>query len=189
MYYIPVCDTAPISSMPPPALYDGSSILCQRLTFKLDTTWGDSSYVGLCGLQVLEYPHGNAVPVNPANIVADPRDMSAVGVFDDKRLPENLLSGANNTTDETQMWIIPFTNGSSHILQFNLDDSIQLMGFRVWNYNKNADDILRGVRFMSVFGSSDLSQSVGMNSYLGQVCICGTVYMNVVLCVVTYMYV
>jgi hypothetical protein len=49
------------------------------------------------------------------NLNASPRDLSSVGLFDDPRKLENLLSKNNDgTVRDENMWLIPFTQGDAH---------------------------------------------------------------------------
>jgi hypothetical protein len=40
--------------------------------------------------------------------------------------------------------------GGKHVLQFNFDTPTRVCGFRVWNYNKNREDSLRGVKTVRI---------------------------------------
>ena len=78
------------------------------------------------------------------------------GVFDDPRIPGNLVNGHNNTTDDQHMWLIPYTVGGSHELRIDMGSTCKLSGINVWNYNKSNEDSLRGVRVVSIFGDGEL---------------------------------
>lgn len=125
--------------------------LCSCIGLHIETTWGDPSYVGLTGLEVLV---GTACTpardIDPEGLLADPWDLSAIGCFDDYRVPSNVLNGINDTTDDRNMWLIPYTPGDKHLLTVDLGDSRKVAGFRVWNYNKSLEDTLRGARQVSV---------------------------------------
>lgn len=55
------------------------------------------------------------------------------------------------------MWLIPYTDGQDHILTINMGHVTQLLGMRVWNYNKSADDTFRGVsKRYAIFGKIPL---------------------------------
>mmetsp|Transcript_19318 Transcript_19318/g.32414 ORF Transcript_19318/g.32414 Transcript_19318/m.32414 type:complete len:1405 (+) Transcript_19318:858-5072(+) len=131
-------------------------VSCRVLTLLLESTWGDKCYVGLCGIEVTLGCSSLVAEVLPGAIDASPRDLSSIGVFDDPRIPENLVDGVNNTTDDQHMWLIPFTSGGSHKLQIDLGSRCKISGFNVWNYNKSAEDALRGVRVVTVLGDGVL---------------------------------
>ena len=44
------------------------------------------------------------------------------------------------------MWLIPFTPGASHLLQFDLLAPTSVAAVRLWNYNKSAEDATRGAK-------------------------------------------
>ena len=52
----------------------------------------------------------------------------------------------NVTMSDEHMWMIPFTEGDDHLLTIDLGKKTQLLGLRVWNYNKSSEDTFRGVR-------------------------------------------
>jgi hypothetical protein len=109
----------------PQQLNNKSSVeLFKAGVIRLDlmSTWGDKSYVGLCGIELLGLAADGSpqvVEIPNLRIEAYPQDMSAIGCFDDPRLHTNLLSGINNTTLDKYMWLIPFTDGGSHYLQLD----------------------------------------------------------------------
>jgi protein JBTS26 len=134
----------------------GELVECQTIKIVIEKTWGDICYVGLAGLEILTGSHRLIAPLLPHMIDASPRDLSAIGFFDDPRTPDKLIDGVNDTTDDTHMWLIPYTKGSTHILKIQLDEKIQLAGFHFWNYNKSPGDALRGVRLISVYADTAL---------------------------------
>jgi hypothetical protein len=78
------------------------------------------------------------------------------GVFDDPRVPENLVNGVNDTTDDQYMWLIPYTPGGKHELRIDLGSMCKLSGISIWNYNKSSDDALRGARAVAVLSDGVL---------------------------------
>lgn len=125
--------------------------LCSGVGLRIETTWGDPSFVGLTGLEILIGTSCQpATDINPDSLLADPWDLSAIGCFDDYRVPGNVLNGINDTTDDRNMWLIPFTPGGVHLLTVDLGEARQVAGFRVWNYNKSLEDTLRGAKQVSV---------------------------------------
>mmetsp|Transcript_24306 Transcript_24306/g.33341 ORF Transcript_24306/g.33341 Transcript_24306/m.33341 type:complete len:325 (-) Transcript_24306:506-1480(-) len=119
------------------------------------STWGDKTYVGLCGIELLGLsPDGSlyAVQIPSLRIEAYPQDLSAIGCFDDPRIHTNLFNGINHTTLDKYMWLIPFTEGGSHYLQLDCGaNAASVVGLRIWNYNKaTSEDLLRGCRSIRV---------------------------------------
>jgi len=50
---------------------------------------------------------------------------------------------------DEHMWLIPFTECSSHQLRIHLRCSTPVTGLRLWNYNKSLEDTYRGVSKLS----------------------------------------
>jgi hypothetical protein len=74
---------------------------CKSIRIELLSNWGDDSYIGLTGIQLLQ---GQDQDLTPVSLTADsvrtiPKDLSSVGAFDDPRVSANLVSSTNNTTD------------------------------------------------------------------------------------------
>ena len=76
------------------------------IRLELVSTHGDDTYIGLTGIELLGLApssHSNSdlklVPIQlyERNIETEPSDLSALGFYDDPRLPKNLVSGVNNT--------------------------------------------------------------------------------------------
>jgi hypothetical protein len=129
---------------------------CKILSFVIEKTWGDKCYVGLAGIEVLIGQNCIVTDIDPSMIDADPRDLSAIGCYDDPRTPDKLVNGINDTTDDKNMWLIPYTVGTSHQLKIDFGTSCSVAGFNIWNYNKSPEDALRGVRVMSVFADGKI---------------------------------
>lgn len=47
----------------------------------------------------------------------------------------------------SQMWLIPFTAGSDHLLTISFTQPTALSGIKIYNYNKSLEDTARGVRW------------------------------------------
>lgn len=123
---------------------------CKVLRLDLESTWGDASYVGLSGLEVLVGPSFAPLRIGAHQLRAHPKDLSDIGCYDDPRVLANLVNGINNTADDTLMWIIPFTKGSEHYIEIDLLKVCDVVGIRVWNYNKSTEQVLRGCRQVSI---------------------------------------
>lgn len=123
---------------------------CKVLRLDLQSTWGDASYIGLCGLEVLTGSDFAPARIGIHQLRAQPKDLTEIGCYDDPRVLANLLNGANNTADDTAMWIIPFTSGSEHFIEIDLLKVTDVVGLRIWNYNKATEQVLRGCRQLAV---------------------------------------
>lgn len=135
------------------------SISCRRITLHLLNTWGDMNYIGLTGIEVIVLENGEmkALTLTHEHIEhVEPRDLSAIGCYDDPRVPENLFNNINHISDDKFMWLIPFTSKSSHYIQFDLKARYHVIGMNIWNYNKPDEGLLRGVREISIECDSQL---------------------------------
>jgi len=125
---------------------------CRYVEIDLLSTWGDPYYIGLCGIEFYTYgdekQHQQSIPIvlHKKDVFADPPDLNINGHRGDPRTVDKLLDRCNNTCDDRHMWLIPFTDGASHILRFDFGSEIPVNGFKVWNYNRNPKDTSRGVR-------------------------------------------
>ena len=59
---------------------------------------------------------------------------------------EKLFNDKNNTTDDRNMWLIPFNKGEDHTICIDLGERRQITGLKLYNYNKSLEDSLRGTR-------------------------------------------
>ncbi|PAA77810.1 hypothetical protein BOX15_Mlig016692g2, partial [Macrostomum lignano] len=122
----------------------------QQLTLNLVDTWSDPHYIGLTGLELVDST-GQSVPIRPDQLSAEPRDMRVVpGCEADERTLDKLVNGVNSTTDDVNMWLVPFTKGDDHTITVTLDRPAQLLTLRLWNYNKSPEDSYRGVKVMHI---------------------------------------
>lgn len=72
------------------------------------------------------------------------------GYSGDYRTLDKLTNGQNQTTDDRNMWLIPFTNGQAHQMEIKLSLKTKITGLRVWNYNKNDEDTYRGIKRIAI---------------------------------------
>lgn len=116
-----------------PSTQSASVSMQQTRQVRLDllSTWGDSSFVGLCGLELLgrDLRTGNWQPLS-VDVEAHPRDLSSIGCFSDPRVLSNLVNGRNDTIDERHMWLIPFTSGGLHYVQLTVKGQEQIAAIR-----------------------------------------------------------
>lgn len=163
------------TSIPSPVVADDSSygdgvqlssndlVSCCAVKLIIESSWGDASYVGLTGVSVLATSRCTPLHLDPKRITANPRDLSAVGCYDDPRTPDKLLDGVNNTTDTSHMWLIPFTQGSTHSIQFEWSHDEKIGGIRMWNYNKAGDEV-RGAKVVTIIAYTE----AGTGQIIGQ---------------------
>ena len=123
----------------------------QVIFMNIMESWGDLFYVGLNGIEVLD-EYGEVIRVttepgkiNPetgvrsrTSVHAEPRDMNSIpGHGQDHRTLEKLFNGENNTTDDRNMWLIPFNKGEDHTIRIDLGEQKKLSAIRFFNYNKS----------------------------------------------------
>jgi hypothetical protein len=71
--------TADINSGRQNFLQDCDLVSCRVLTLALESTWGDKSYIGLCGIEVMLGCSSVIAELTSDAIDASPRDLSAIG--------------------------------------------------------------------------------------------------------------
>ena len=55
----------------------------------------------------------------------------------DVRTPDKLFNGSNNTYDDRNMWLSPYSpNGPENVIMIVLDEPITLSKILLWNYSK-----------------------------------------------------
>ncbi|KAM3591703.1 uncharacterized protein V6R79_006053 [Siganus canaliculatus] len=129
-----------------PGTYSGK---CLRIELVL--TWGDSHYMGLTGLEVVG-KDGESLPMDLSMMAASPRDLNDLPEYGhDLRTLDKLINGNNITTDDQDMWLIPFSYGEPHTLNVTFTKVQTIAGLRIWNYNKSPEDSYRGVKGIHVF--------------------------------------
>ena len=85
--------------------------------------------------------------ITKSSVHAEPRDMNAIpGHGQDHRTLEKLFNDKNNTTDDRNMWLIPFNKGYDHTIRIDLGETHAISAIRFYNYNKSVEDALRGVK-------------------------------------------
>lgn len=118
------------------------------LTFNILSTWGDSNYVGLNGIEVFG-SDGN--PVEMSHISANPPDINVLeGYGSDPRVVTNLIDGDYFTKDDFRMWLTPFTAGSNHFIYITFKSYSKIAMIRIWNYNKSRIHSVRGAKDVEV---------------------------------------
>ncbi|EKX52363.1 hypothetical protein GUITHDRAFT_42623, partial [Guillardia theta CCMP2712] len=122
------------------------SALVTQIAISILDTWGDSCYAGLTGIEIIS-ENGEKIALKDDQIFANPRDLNDIpGSHADPRTKDKLIDGHNVTSDDHHMWLIPFTPGASHLLQFDLLAPTSVAAVRLWNYNKSAEDATRGAK-------------------------------------------
>lgn len=102
----------------------------RKLRVDILSTWGDKGYAGLTGIEIFYGSYNEIIPIEAKDIFAEPYDLSSIGCFDDPRVPSNLINGNNNTTDDSNMWLIPFNKGGKHCVEFTFLREYDVTGIR-----------------------------------------------------------
>lgn len=109
-------------------------------------SWGDLFYVGLNGIEVYDVD-SKKVELDIKNLDASPRDMNSIpGHGQDHRTLDKLINGVNNTSDDRNMWLVPFNSGEDHTVKIDLGRMTMIGAIKFYNYNKSSEDSLRGVK-------------------------------------------
>jgi len=118
----------------------------RKFKINIRSTWGDMETVGLTGLQVLTKDR-KPIDLSPSSITVQTssKPPSEV-VLPEESNPERLLNGKNVTTEERNMWLIPFTPGNDHVLRIDFGSPMEVWGVKIWNYNASLDDSYKGAR-------------------------------------------
>jgi hypothetical protein len=86
-------------------------------------------------------------------VKAEPRDMNSIpGYSGDYRTLEKLINSVKNTSDDHDMWLIPFNKGDNHSITIEFNLSTAIRGIKFYNYNKGSteEDSLRGVKAVTI---------------------------------------
>uniref|UniRef100_H2YAI6 KATNIP domain-containing protein n=1 Tax=Ciona savignyi TaxID=51511 RepID=H2YAI6_CIOSA len=120
----------------------------KNLTINIHTTWGDKHYVGLNGIEVFSK---DGCLAKISKITANPPDINILpGYHNDPRRFTNLLNGVNQTCDDINMWLAPYTAGASHLIHILFAEPTHLAAIRIWNYNKSRIHSHRGAKDITV---------------------------------------
>jgi len=106
--------------------------------------------LGLTGIQILS-TYLQPIPLNMTMIKAVPQDLNVLPEYgDDDRTLDKLIDGVYVTQSDEHMWLIPFNEGDDHLLIVDLGKVHEVLGIRVWNYNKSVADTQRGAKAVQI---------------------------------------
>jgi hypothetical protein len=126
-----------------------------KIRIEILATWGDAYYTGLTGVEVLG-PDGQML--RNFQLTAQPQDMNVIpGYSGDYRTLDKVINGQNQTTDDRNMWLIPFCPGQQHYIDINLQKTTKITGLRFWNYNKSDEDTYRGIKNVRILVDNTLA--------------------------------
>jgi hypothetical protein len=107
------------------------------------TNYGDPHFIGFAGIELFD-DRGRRVEVRPSHIfgsVDSAPPSGGCGV---------VASRPFNTTDEEQMWLVPYTEGEAHVLILVFEQEASLSLIRLWNYNHGRVHTTRGARLVEI---------------------------------------
>ncbi|CAD8084642.1 unnamed protein product [Paramecium primaurelia] len=132
---------------------NSNGIICRYLQIKLLRPWADQPYIGLTGVDI----YGKEGKIQVKNIKSDYQNDG------DKGNIMSLINGINVTTNDMNMYILPFQPGMCVTLTFTFDIPQLITSIRIWNYNKSYEDTFRGAKFISLQSDQGIiSNCVGL---------------------------
>ena len=112
-------------------------------------TWGDAFYAGLTGISV-EGSTGE-IKLKPTDLKVQPESINCIqGYSSDPRTPDKLINGVNQTTNDVNMWLIPFSKHIEAYIQITLPERQEILSLNIWNYNKSLEDTSRGIKLVRI---------------------------------------
>lgn len=138
----------------------------QSLVLRLLSTWGDSNYIGLAGLELFD-AFGRLIDCQLNDdkmdseqdcfqVTASPFD----GSYDEYCAEERLVNGVCLTMDELQHWLSPFVQKpgvdaslkerGQNAIEIRFPEAKTLSAIRIWNYNAKRVYLDRGVRDLEI---------------------------------------
>lgn len=110
------------------------SVLCisvRYIKITIESTWGDTDYAGLSGLEVIGL--NGIIPLSPENFNTQSHnnDMFSIGSIMDDRGIENLVNGINNTANDRFMWLTPqLHDGTELSISLDLKHPKDIIGLK-----------------------------------------------------------
>ncbi|XP_011057046.1 PREDICTED: uncharacterized protein KIAA0556-like isoform X2 [Acromyrmex echinatior] len=102
------------------------------------STWGDSYYVGLNGIQLYDN-YGKEIKLTADNVAAFPESVNIIeGIDNDIRTPNKLIDGINDTRDGRHAWLAPILPGQTNRVYLIFYHPIMVSMIKIWNYGKTS---------------------------------------------------
>jgi hypothetical protein len=111
-----------------------------RMKIVLTSNYGNTNYIGLTGIQLINEKN-EEVNINQAiSIGALPKDINTVNDnCGDPRIFENIFNSLNEVVDDYYMWLTIFEKFSPPYIEVVFDQPINLSAIKLWNYNKPSE--------------------------------------------------
>lgn len=108
-----------------PELPSGDSLVIDILS-----TWGDKHYVGLNGIEIFS---DTGEPAKIREIRAHTTNVNQ-SLSDDRNpyIISNLINGINQTRDDANLWLTPYSNGDHHYVDMIFEFTITIAMIRIW---------------------------------------------------------
>ncbi|KYM79311.1 hypothetical protein ALC53_10251 [Atta colombica] len=102
------------------------------------STWGDSYYVGLNGIQLYDN-YGKEIKLTADNVAAFPESVNIIeGIDNDIRTPDKLIDGINDIRDGRHAWLAPILPGQTNRVYLIFYHPIMVSMIKIWNYGKTS---------------------------------------------------
>ena len=127
-------------------------ILFQNIKINILSNYGNKSFVGLTGLNLIDMNNKVIDIEDVISIGAMPKDLNTIYKNkNDNRIFENLFNGINNTVDENNMWLTVMNNP---YIEIWFEKPMTLSKLEIWNYNEvlNLD---KGAKEIEIMFDSD----------------------------------
>lgn len=135
-------------------------LTCKRMKIILRSSYGDTEYIGLTGIQFFDE---NEEPINiekAKTIGALPKDINTyMNNCGDPRIFENVFNLINETNDDNYMWLTVYNAISPPYIEISYEDFISISSIKFWNYNKNGD-LHRGVKIVDLILDEDYKNQI-----------------------------
>ena len=128
-------------------------ILFQKIKINILSNYGNKSFVGLAGLNLIDM-HNKIIEIEKAlSILAYPKDLRTIYQNkNDNRIFENIFNGINNTIDENNMWLTVM-NPYPYI-EICFEKPMTLSKIEIWNFNE-ALSLDKGTKEIEIMFDSD----------------------------------
>eukprot|EP00392_Amoebophrya_sp_AT5.2_P003437 g3442.t1 len=107
----------------------------QMLIFNCASTWGDSDFIGLAGIEIFDSEGQLVVLKDVANQVAAECINVLPDYSNDPRTADKLFDQVNLTRDDFHVWLCPFNAGKPHVVMVDMGCEVEIAMIRLWNYN------------------------------------------------------
>ena len=128
-------------------------ILFQKIRINILSNYGNKSFVGLTGLNLIDM-HNKIIDIKTAiSVLAIPKDINTeCNKNNDNRIFENIFNGINNTIDENNMWLT-LINPYPYI-EILFEKTMTLSKIEIWNYN-DALGLDKGTKEIEIMFDAD----------------------------------